>query len=147
RARIPPVVPYAGIDDGRLALMQNARLLFALDVQLALEHGEALDKGGMPVFPHDTRPNESGQLGGRSARRIVPGTLQNRGAFPGHRVFPYLANFYRCAIRRAMRVGVRHATGVSHSDVWSAILKLVLALRVSTSQTGCPSLGNDSERP
>ena len=69
-------MPYAGIDDSRLALMQNARLLVALDGQLALEHGEALDKGGMPVFPHDTRPNESGQLGARLALALRVSTSQ-----------------------------------------------------------------------
>ena len=29
-ARIPPIVPYAGLDDGRLALAENARVLEAL---------------------------------------------------------------------------------------------------------------------
>src|SRR5215472_2824990 len=119
-ARIPPVVPYAGTDDGRLALMQNVRLLVALHGQLALQHGELLYKGGMAVFADDTRPNESGQLGGRAACRIVPGALQDRGAFPGDGVFPYLANFYRGAIRRAVRVGVRHATESRIVDVKSA---------------------------
>jgi hypothetical protein len=103
-------VPYAELDDGRLALMKNADLPVALHGQVTLEHGELLEKSGMAMFPHDTRPNERGQLGGRAARRIVPGTLQNRGAFPGDGVLPDLADFYRCAIRRAVLFGVRHGT-------------------------------------
>ncbi len=71
-ARIPPVVPYAGLDDGRLALMKDAGLPVALHGQLTLKHGKLLDKSGMAVFPNDTRPNERGQLGGRAARRVVP---------------------------------------------------------------------------
>ena len=71
----------------------------------------------MAVFADDTRPNESSQLGGRAACRVVPGALQDHGAFPGDGVFPYFANFYRCAIGGAVRVGVRHAIGVSLSDV------------------------------
>ena len=50
-ARIPPVVPYPGLDDGRLALMQNAGLPVAFYGQLALEHGEALDQSGMAGVP------------------------------------------------------------------------------------------------
>ena len=57
-ARIPPVVPYARLDDGRLPPTKNAGLPVALHGQLTLEHGELLDKSGMAVFPHDLRPNE-----------------------------------------------------------------------------------------
>jgi hypothetical protein len=68
-----------------------------------------LDQSGMAVLSNDPRPNERGQLGGRAARRVVPGTLQDRGAFPGDGVLPDLPDSYRGAIRRAVRVGVRHA--------------------------------------
>jgi rSAM/selenodomain-associated transferase 2 len=46
-AAIPPVVPHARLDDGRLALPQNAGLPVAFDRQLALENGEALHQGRM----------------------------------------------------------------------------------------------------
>src|SRR5262249_11480827 len=119
--RIPPVVPYARLDDGSLALMQNAHLVVALDGQLTLEHGEALDKDGMPVFPGDTRPNQRGQLGGRAARRIVPRTLQERSALPGDRILPDLTDLYGSVIWRALWVGVPHATELRIPDVSSAI--------------------------
>jgi hypothetical protein len=64
----------------------------------------------MAVFADDTRPRKSGQLGCRAACGFVPGALQDRGAFPGDGIFPYLANFCRGAIRRAVRVVVRYAT-------------------------------------
>jgi hypothetical protein len=73
-ARIPPVVPYAGLDDGRLALMQNAGLPVAFYGQLTLERGEALDLSGMAVFPYDTRADECGQLGSNSVVRILGST-------------------------------------------------------------------------
>ena len=85
----------------------------------------------MAVFADDTRPNESSQLGGRAACRVVPGALQDHGAFPGDGVFPYFANFYRCAIGGAVRVGVRHATRVSHSGCVVGITgQSLLILRV-----------------
>jgi len=104
-ARIPPVVPYARLDDCRLALMQNAGLPVAFYGQLTLERGEALDLSGMAVFPHDTRADERGQLRGPAACRVVPGKLQDCGAFPGDGVLPDLAQLYRCAIRRAVLFG------------------------------------------
>jgi hypothetical protein len=73
------------------------------------------------VFPHDTRAKQRGQFAGCAACRVVPRALQDRGAFSGDGVLPYLANFYRRAIRRAVRVGVRYATHSRIVDVWSAI--------------------------
>jgi hypothetical protein len=70
----PFVVPYAGLDDGRLALMQNAGLPVAFYGQLTLERGEALDLSGMAVFPYDTRADECGQLGSNSVVRILGST-------------------------------------------------------------------------
>src|SRR5215813_13942804 len=119
-ARIPPVVPYACLDDGRLALSQNAGVPVSLHHQLTLERGESFDQSGMAVFPHDARPNQRGQLGSRAARRVVPRTLQDRGAFPGDGVYPDLADAYRCAVRRTVRVGVRHANTSQRIRVGSA---------------------------
>ena len=87
-ARIPPVVPYAGLDDGRLASTKIADLPVALHGQLTLEHGELFDKkrdGGVPP-PHAT---QRAPLIRRS--RGLPGCprdAQDRGAFPGDGVLP-----------------------------------------------------------
>src|SRR5438876_11413282 len=62
----------------------------------------------MAVFPHHTRANECCQLAGHAASRVVPGTLQDHQAFPCNGILPDLADFYGSAIRRAIRVGVRH---------------------------------------
>jgi hypothetical protein len=62
-----------GLDDGRLALMQNADLPIAFYAQLTLKRGEALDESGVAVFPHDTRADNRGQLGGRAACRVAKG--------------------------------------------------------------------------
>jgi hypothetical protein len=77
-------------------------------------------ESGMEVFPHDTRANECSELGGRAALRVVPGTLQDRGAFTRDRVYPNLADLYRGAIRRAVWVGVPHGTESRTVDIWSA---------------------------
>ncbi|MGH7614921.1 MAG: hypothetical protein ACREMW_12880 [Gemmatimonadales bacterium] len=99
-------MPYVGFNDGRFALREDPGPPVTLHGQLALKHGELLDKGGMPVFSNDTRSNDSGQLGGCAAGRVVPRTLQDHGAFPGDWVLPDLADFYRSAIGRAVRVGM-----------------------------------------
>src|SRR5271167_50054 len=82
----------------------------------------------MAAFSHDTRADERSQLGSHAARRVVPGALQDRGAFPSDRVLPDLADFYRYAIRLAVRVGVTHASESRIVDVWSANKKLCLSL-------------------
>lgn len=64
----------------------------------------------MIVFPYHTRPDERSQLRGRAACRVVPGALENRGAFPSDGVLPDLTDLYRSEIRWAVGVGVRHAT-------------------------------------
>jgi hypothetical protein len=71
-ARVPPIVPDAGLNHGRLALMKNADLPIAFDGQLTLDHRESLDKTGMVVFPDHTCPDERGQLGSRTAPRGCP---------------------------------------------------------------------------
>jgi len=68
-----------------------------------------------------TRADECGQLGSRAARRIVPGMLQDCGAFTGDGIPPNLSDLYWCAIRRAVRVGVCHVTESRTEDVWSAL--------------------------
>jgi hypothetical protein len=91
-ARIPPIVPDAGVDDSRLAHMKNAGLPVTLHGQLALEHGEPLNQSGMAVLPYDACPDKRGQLGGGAALRVVPWTFQDRGAFPADGVLPDLPN-------------------------------------------------------
>jgi len=61
------------------------------------------------VFPHHTRANECCQLAGHAASSVVPGTLQDHRPFPCNGILPDLADFYGSAIRRAVRVGVRHS--------------------------------------
>src|SRR5437667_10763601 len=63
----------------------------------------------MAVFPHHTRANECCQLAGHAASRVVPGTLQDHRAFPCNGILQDLAASYGSAIRRAVRVGVRHS--------------------------------------
>jgi hypothetical protein len=94
------------MDARRLALTKNAALSVALDSQLALEHREPLDEMRMAVFPHHACADERRELGRHSPVGIIPGALQDRRAFPGDGVLPDLADFYRCAIRRPVRVGV-----------------------------------------
>jgi hypothetical protein len=77
------------------------------------------------VFSHDTRANERSQLGSHAARSVVPGALQDRGAFPSDRVLPDLADFYRYAIRLAVRVGV---TDASESRISGCVATLPLGL-------------------
>jgi hypothetical protein len=56
------------------------------------------------MFPHDTRADKRGELGGDTTRRVFPRKLKDRGAFTGDGVLPDLADLDRCAIRRAVRV-------------------------------------------
>jgi len=61
------------------------------------------------VFPHHTRANECCLIAGLAASRVVPGTLQDYRAFPCNGILPDLADFYGSAIRRPVRVGMRHS--------------------------------------
>ena len=83
--------------------------------------GEALDLSGMAVLPNDTRAASRGHLGGHAARLVLPGKLNDRGAFAGYGVLPDLAHLYRCAVRRTVRLRVPHAsnsrTRLSNSKV------------------------------
>jgi hypothetical protein len=107
-ARVPPVVPDAGLDDGGLAPAEDARLPVALDGQLALEDGEALDEGRVARLAGDARAGERGQLHGRAALGILVGKLEDPAALAGDEVLPDLADLDRCEVRLAIRVGVRH---------------------------------------
>jgi hypothetical protein len=82
-ARVPPVVPHVRLDDSRLALAQDARLPVTLHGQFPLEHGEALDKGGVEMLPDDARPDERSQLGGRAALGIRVRKLEDLGSLTG----------------------------------------------------------------
>jgi hypothetical protein len=53
-----------------------------------------------------------------------PGTSRDCGAFTGDGVLPDLADLYRCAIRRAVRVRVSHAIESRTEDVWSVNRRL-----------------------
>src|SRR5678816_3726707 len=59
-ARVPPIVPDAGVDDSRLALVKNAGLPVALHGQLPFKHGEPLNQSGMTVLPYDACSNKRG---------------------------------------------------------------------------------------
>jgi hypothetical protein len=79
-----------------------------LQGQLALEHGEALDDGGVAVLADDARPNQGGQLAGHAAFGILVGKLQDRGALTGDGVLPDLADLDRREVWRTVRVRMRH---------------------------------------
>ena len=108
-ARVPPVVPPAGLDDRRLAFAQDARPPVELQRQLAFEHREALDDRGVEVLADDPGPGERGQLGGGSPLGVVGRELEDRAALPGDGVLPDLASPDRREVRRPARIGVRHA--------------------------------------
>jgi hypothetical protein len=107
-ARIPPIVPDTRLDDRCLALTKNAGLSVAFHRQLTIEHRKLLDEMRVTVFPHHTRADERRELGRRAPAGIVPGTLQDRRAFSGDGVLPNLPDFYRGAVRLAVRVGMQH---------------------------------------
>ena len=78
----------------------------------------------MEVLPHDTRADECGQLGSRAAAGLsqVCSRIVARSRVTGFP--PNLADLYRCAIRRAVRVGVCHVTESRTEDGWSALRTL-----------------------
>jgi len=64
--------------------------------------GEDLE-GRAPMLATDERR----ELGRHAPAGMVPGALQDRRAFPGDGVLPNLPDFYRGAVRLAVRVGMR----------------------------------------
>ena len=75
---IPPVMPYAGLDHCHLALAQEADLPVALHGQLALEHGEAFNKGRMIMLANHARANEGGEFRSRAAFLVLSRKLEDR---------------------------------------------------------------------
>ena len=62
----------------------------------------------MAVFADDPRPDTREQLGDHAAVGVLVGKLEYRRALPRHGVFPDLADLYRCAVWRGVRVRMRH---------------------------------------
>ena len=88
---------------------RDARTPVARHGQLALDCCESLDKSGMVVLAHNARPDDSGQFGGRAARRLRPGKLKNFASLTSESVHSDLANHDRSEVRRPVRVGVSQA--------------------------------------
>src|SRR5262249_48930572 len=107
-ARIPPVVPYIGLDGGGLSLAKDAGLSVPLDGQLTFENCEPLDDPGMAVFADDAGSDKREKLGDRATLGVLMGKFNNCGALPCNRVFPNLADLDRCTVQRLVRVRVRH---------------------------------------
>jgi hypothetical protein len=68
----------------------------ALDGQLPLEDGEALDDVGVAMLADDACPDERCELGDRAALRIPVGELEDRGALPSDGILPDLPDLNRC---------------------------------------------------
>ena len=64
-------------------LVQHACLPVALQGQLALKQGEALEQGGVAMLPDDARANERGQLDGGAALVVVLGGWRILPSSPG----------------------------------------------------------------
>ena len=79
-------------------------------IDLLTGWGEAFNQGGMVVLSYDTSSYERRELGSHTTRLIVPGALQDRGAFSRDRVLPNLSDLYGCAVRRAVGLRVPHTT-------------------------------------
>src|SRR5262249_1961865 len=90
------------------SLAKRARPSAALHGQFAFEHGETLDQRRMAVFADHPRPGTRKQLSDYAALGVLVGKLDNRGALSRHGVLPDLADFDRGAVRRRVRVGMRH---------------------------------------
>jgi len=102
-------VPRARLDDGRLALTEDARLPVTLDGQLALKGGEALDNRTVAVLASNARPHEGGEFGDGAPLRVRPGKLKDRGPLAGNGILPNLADLDRGEVWRTVPVGVRYA--------------------------------------
>ena len=127
-ARVPPIVPHARLDDGRIILAEDSRLPGELHGQFTLKHGEALNESGMAVLAHDSRSNERCQLGSRAALWVLPGKLENRGPLAGGRVLPNLTDLNRGKVRWPVRIRVRHTRFLNQTVPLSRTLMAVLSL-------------------
>jgi signal peptidase I len=123
-ARIPPVVPHARLDDRRFALAQNGCLPVALHSQLPLECGESLDHRRMAVLANHARANEGRQLSGRAALGVRVRKLKDDRSLSSDRVLEDLADTDRSAVRRAIRIGVRHAHTLTRGSYALAVTVL-----------------------
>jgi hypothetical protein len=108
-------VPDARLDNARLALAKDARLPLALDGQLTLDDGEALDHRWVVVLAHYAGANEGDELGGHAALRVFPRKVQDGGALAGDWILLDLADMNRRQIRRTVRVGMRHRADAGSS--------------------------------
>jgi hypothetical protein len=108
-AGVPPVVPHARLDDGRLAFAEDAGLAVQLQSQLALEHRNALDQRGVEMLADDTRADRCGQLRGRAS--IGDPCREARGWSHAHRcdrVLPNLSDLYWRQVSRTVWIRMRH---------------------------------------
>ena len=108
-ARIPPVVPYAGLDDGASHLDEECwSVPSRFTVSSPSSTVNCSTRAGWRCSPITRAPTSAVSSAVPRPARDVPRTLEDRGTFPGDGVLPDLADSYRCAIRWAVRVGVRH---------------------------------------
>src|SRR5262245_7888126 len=105
-ARVPPVVPNAGLSDRRFALTKDCRLFGELQRQLTLKHGKALNENGMAVLSDDPCSDQCGQFGSRAALWVLPGKLEDLGPLAGERVLPGLTDLDWGAVLWAVRIRV-----------------------------------------
>jgi len=82
--------------------------------QLAVENREALDQRGMAVRAGDTRSDAREQFGDHAALGVLVRKLKNRGTLAGPGIFPDLVDLDRRAVRRRVRIGMRHGKTPLH---------------------------------
>jgi SPOR domain len=87
-ARVPPVVPHAGLNNRRFALAEDGRQPGEFHGQFTPEHGEALDESGMAVLANDLCSDKRCQLGSRTAFVILVGQFEDCSPLTGDRVLP-----------------------------------------------------------
>ena len=98
-ALVPPVVPDARLGSDRLALTENARLPVSLHCQLALQHSEPLDSGGVLMFSAARRASERVQFHDAGDHLGLRWEFDDRCALSGDGVLPDLADLDRPEIR------------------------------------------------
>jgi len=108
---ISPVVPDAGLDNGRFALPQNAGLPVALYGEFTFQWREAFGQNWVVMFAHDTRTGQRNQLADSAALQVLPWQFEKFGVFSCNGVLPYLSDLDWSAIGPRIWVGVRHVTG------------------------------------
>jgi hypothetical protein len=96
-----------------LSLPKRARLFAALHGQFTFKNGETLDQRGMAMFADDPCPDTCKQFGDHAVLGILVGKLKKRDVLPRHGIFPDLADLDRRAVRRRVRVRMRHENNAS----------------------------------